>query len=365
MKTIIRNPNIIFLGLILLYFVFQLYLLDQAPDIMEDEPWYANTAYNFSQANWFTNTNTGHQGGDLFILYTFILGISIKLFGCTLFVTRMVSVVAGIIALWGLYSILQKIKVSRQVLVITLLMFVFSNVTYVVFRTARPESWILALGIWSIYFLLEFHRSQQTKSIIWASVFASLAFLTHPNGIFFLITSGIYLLFYSFKERNISNMLYFSLIALAIIVIHFTVVFLNPNISLENLISDLRDRNSFTDKKYTILENVFSFFLIYTLGIKRIYILIFEIGILIIGLLYCKKEDRLKYIPLFGLIILILSFTLLSPYSARHFGEIILFSILSFAMLTITIRNSKVRLLTIAFGIISYKQFCRGHLSTI
>jgi hypothetical protein len=346
------NSTIFYLAFIGLFIIVQLIFLDKAPDIMEDEPWYANTAYNFSQGDWFTNTNSGHQGGDVFILYTFILGIGIKLFGLTLYVTRMISVLAGIIALWGLISILKSLKIPKVTTILTLLMFIFSNVTYVVFRTTRPEGWLLALGIWSVFYLIKFHQTNQIKAIIWAASFSAMSFLTHPNGILFLAVTGFYLLIYSIKEKNISNLMYFGLTALTIIVIHFVIVFLNPNIFFKYFIVDLGVRNTITNTCNGFFDNIIDSYTIYTLGIKRLYILLFETGILIVGLLYSKKLELLRYISLFGLLTLVLSLLIFNPYSVRHFGEVIVFSLLSFALLTESLQNKKMRSLALMLGAI-------------
>jgi len=80
MKVSLKSPDSVYFLIVILYLVFQLLFLTRLPDVMEDEPWYASTAYNFSQGHWFTNTNVGHQGGDYFVVYTFLLGIGIKLF---------------------------------------------------------------------------------------------------------------------------------------------------------------------------------------------------------------------------------------------------------------------------------------------
>jgi len=356
------STNTVYIGLTILFILFQLFFITRVPDIMEDEPWYANTAYNFSVGNWFTNTNTGHQGGDTFIVYTFILGIAVKLFGCTLLVTRLVSVLAGIIAMWGIISILKILKISRLLALLTLLMFIFSNVIYVVFRTTRPESWILAFGIWSIYYLLEFHTLKQSKQVIWCSVFSVLSFLTHPNGMLFLMIAGIYLILYSYREKNISNLLRFGIIAFVVIIIHYVVVFLNPNIHLKEFITDLKMRNSITENNITLTDNFKDFFSSYTLGIKRLYILIFEIGVLVFGLFYFRKEKIILYLAFFGLFNLVFSLLFYSPYSSRHFGEIIVFSLLSYALITQYTDNKRIKLLFIAMGILYLGNNAAGDL---
>lgn len=82
----------------------------------------------------------------------------------------------------------------------------------------------------------------------------------------------------------------------------------------------------------SIAQNFFDFFKIYTLGIKRIYIFIFEIGILLAGLFHYKKRP-LFVTSLLGLCYFLLAITFLKPFATRHFGEILIFSIVSYGLL--------------------------------
>jgi hypothetical protein len=351
MKPVVLKSNLKYFGLVILYLLLQSFFITQVPDIQCDEPWYANTAYNFSQGQWFTNTNVGQYGGDFFIVYTFLLGIGIKLFGCTLCVTRMISIIGGVITMMGLIKILKTIKVSNIVSVLTVLMFIFSNVTYIIFRSTRPEGWILAFGIWSIFYLIKFIDNQKTQFIVYGSIFASLSFLCHPNGILFLIAISFYLIIYSIKKRNVSYLGYFALIAFIIITIHFIIVFSNSN-TIRDFIFQVKTRNSLSDTNFNLYENLNNFFSVYTLGVKRLYILIFETGILLLGLLFSKKNILLRYLSFFGLLNLVLSLSFFSEYSSRHFGEIIIYSFLSFALLSELLINKKLRLVIIFLGAI-------------
>jgi hypothetical protein len=326
--------------------------MTSVPDIMEDEPWYANTAYNFSQGKWFINTNVGHYGGDFFVFYTFLLGIGIKLFGCSLFVSRMVSVIGGLITLWGLKSILTILKTSIRTNIFVLSIFIFSNVTYVVFRTTRPDSWIIAFGIWSIFYLVKYHESKKARNIIYAALFSSLAFLVHPNGVLFGINLGVYFLINAIRERKIKHLIYFGIISLIIIMLYFFIIFSIPGFSFKNFIIQVSSRNSLSNSDYSIRDNIINFFTIYTLGIKRLYILIFELCILLLGLYLSTKGSLLRYFSAFGLINLILSILLFSPYDYRHFGEIITFSFLSFALIIENSKQKKVQMFLIAFGLV-------------
>jgi len=340
--------------LILIYLGFQFLFLTKLPDVMEDEPWYASTAYNLSQGDWFSNTNVGSSGGDSFIIFTIIQGLLIKVFGCSLFVSRFVSVLAGFFALWGLLSILKKLKVSLITTVLVSLFFIFSNVTYIVFRSGRPEGWILAFGIWSVYYLVSYHDSKNLRYIFYVVVLSSLSFLTHPNGLLFMLNAGIYLLIHAIKDKKFAHLLYFGFGSLFILVLYFVIVFIRPDSPLGILTEQLSWRTNVSGTNYTVLDNVRNFFNNYTLGIKRLYILLFETGILVFGIIISKKGSLLRYFSLFGVINLLFSLIFFSYYSTRHFGEIIVFALLVFALIIEQIREKKFRLAIIATGLIYF-----------
>lgn len=352
MKIKINKSSTVFLILTVLYILVQLLFLTKLPDIMIDEPWYANTAFNFATGNSFTNTNVGNYGGDFFIVYTFLLGIGIKLLGCTLYATKMISVIGGIVALWALIAILKYVGISKLFSIITLLMFIFSNVTYIAYRTVRPEAWEWAFGLWAIYFLIKFMDQHQLKAILFSCLFATLSFLSHPNGGFFLMASGIYLIVYSFEKRSISSLVYFSLLSLLIIIIHFAVVFSNPNFHVSDFLFQVAKRNAVTNNTFSLADNVTAFYQTYSLGIKRLYILIFEVGILIAGLFYSKKSILIKYLSIFGLLNLILSLTLLSNYTTRHFGDVVIYSLVMFALISKFVPIKKPSLIYLGIGLV-------------
>ena len=63
----------IYILLFAIFFLLELPYLDTSPRITVDEPWYANTAWNFSIGNGFINTVPGSHGGDDLFLFTFLL----------------------------------------------------------------------------------------------------------------------------------------------------------------------------------------------------------------------------------------------------------------------------------------------------
>ncbi len=69
--------------------------------IVVDEPWYANTAWNFSVGNGFVDTAVGSGAGEETFLFPFLLGLAFYFFGVSLLTARMVSVIGGIISIIG------------------------------------------------------------------------------------------------------------------------------------------------------------------------------------------------------------------------------------------------------------------------
>ena len=155
-----KDPNHAYLLLFGVFLLLQIPFIETVPRIMVDEPWYSNTAWNFSIGNGFTNTVPGAQGGDLLFLFSFLLGIAFKIFGTSLFVGKMISIFGGLIGLSGFLLVIKELRITnRFIVIVSGLLFTFSNVNYIVFRTVRPESWVVCFAIWSIFYLLKGNRS--------------------------------------------------------------------------------------------------------------------------------------------------------------------------------------------------------------
>ena len=111
-----------------MYLLLQIPLIGVVPSIMVDEPWYANTAWNFSIENGFINTvpeSKTTAGIDLF-LYTFFLGTAFKLFDTSLYMAKMVSIIGGLIGLIGFINILKELRITnRFIVIVSSLLFIF------------------------------------------------------------------------------------------------------------------------------------------------------------------------------------------------------------------------------------------------
>ena len=105
----------------------------------------------------------------------------------------------------------------------------------------------------------------------------------------------------------------------------------------ENLFQFIRILLGSSSNDYLdLIKNSYSTFSIffenYTLGSKRLYIFLIEIGVLVLGLLYYKKDKRIFIFSLLGLLYFFL-FILSPAYASRHFGQVLIFSYIVIALI--------------------------------
>jgi hypothetical protein len=331
------SSTFLILILSILYIVVQLTGLTQFPRIWGDETWYANVAYNFSQGNGFINTNVGSNGGDDLFFFTFVLGVFYKFLGTSILVTKIVPVIIGLITIWGFYSIMKFAKLRNSVITLVLLFVIFSNVTYIVFRTVRPDGIVIMLAIWSLYFLLRTINSSKILHFYITGVLTSLAFLSHPDGGIFGILFGLYFLYRSVNENSIKPVVFYILGTIPVFIILYINIIFFRHLSLVEFFNLWLTRSSVNSNEaylLTRLHIMIDFYNNYTLGIKRIYIFIFEFFLLVIGLFYYKKNRVVFLLSLLGFGMCLIHILIYSRLYTRSFGEVMLFSflILAFVM---------------------------------
>lgn len=307
--------------------------VNNVPDIMVDEPWYGNTAYNFSKGNGIVNTSPGSQGGDIFIIYTVLLGSFYKLFGCTLLVTRTFSIISGVFALIGLIEVLKLLRIKLSVIALVSGLFIFSNVFYIIFRSGRPDGLIVTFGIWSVYFVIKHYFSGKMKDLLLSSVMGCLAAGVHPHGFLFLAATGIFFIFISIERKKLKPLWNFTWITGIVMLIQMGLVYSIIGERINDVLWQFKERNTFGNNQ-SILQNLLIFLRDYTLGIKRLYILIFEVGIILLALVYFKKESvPFRSLVTSAIFIFFFSIIIFNPYPMRHFGEFAIFSLMILALM--------------------------------
>jgi hypothetical protein len=335
----LSNTNYCLIAILLvfiLYLALQMVGIASFPRVWEDETWYANVAHNFSNGDGFINTNVGIGGGDDLFFYTFVLGVFYKIFGVSLLVSKLVSVLTGFLTLIGFYRIFTYLRIELRNTIFLLFIVIFSNVFYIAFRTIRPEAMVLMLTVWSVYFLLKTMDEHKLKYYYLIGLFSGFAFLSHPDGGLLGLSFGIYFLFVSIARKTAKPILIYAFgtvpafLALFVNVVYFRDE--NIVVFFDNWLhrSSFKQTEGFLVNRFIILKG---FILKYTLGIKRLYILLFEFATLVLGLLYYRKNKKLFIISCFGLGLFLLSLLVLSKMSTRGFGLITIFSIVALGLL--------------------------------
>lgn len=317
----------------LFYLAVELPLLDRLPIILTDEAWYANTAYNWIQGHGLINTNTGWRGGDQLFLTTLLNGTFFKLLGTSLYTGRLVSVFLGLISLWGFIACLKKMTVPKSIVALTSSLWIFSNVFYILFRRLRPESLLIALSIWALYFLIDHWQTKQKKTLFFTALLIGLSLLSHPNGIIMILVVGLIVLI---EEGRWKNILVYSS-GLFFIGIVFIIGWQSlKDVSIFSFLQEMlhNKRTSVAGNPLiTFITNCRVIIPSYTLGFKRAYMLFAELGILVYGLFYYKNKPLSAKISLLGLLYFFAAFLILNPFFRAGFGVILIFSFLVFAIL--------------------------------
>ncbi len=307
--------------------------LTTVPTIMVDEPWYADVAHNAATNGTFVNSTIGAGGGDKTFLFTAISSLFYRCLGTSLWTARFVSVLAGLAGLLGFLAILRRLRIGLVPTVLTALCFIFSNVYYVIFRSVRPEGLTSALGIWALFFVLEMVDTDRLRSAFLAGLVSALAFLSHPNGALYFGIFGLTALVLAIRQQRWLVPVCFGLgglpVALALVLFALWQWEVGP---LEFFGSMLYRTSIDSGSAHSdgIWHNVVRFFTRYSVGIKRLPVVLFEFAALFWGVLWGRGRTRL--VATCGLSFFLLAILFLNPFATRHFGEVLFFALVVVAM---------------------------------
>ena len=322
--------------LITLYVVFQSIYIDKFSLVWEDESWYANTAYNIASGRGFVNTNVG-EGGDSLVLFPLLLSLSYIIFGFSLTLSRIVSIFFGLIGLIFLFKSVKILKLSKTLTYLTIFIYIFSNVNYVVFRTVRPESLVLCLEILTIYFFIKGVKNERKKySSILVGICSSFAFLAHPDGGIISLSFGLIYLIIGLKSGEFHDMFRFILgVIPALILLLLFVVYVKDTTLLDFFSpwlsrSNFHENSNFIDER---MNNISLFITNYTLGWKRGFIFFIELLIPFIGIVRAKKNSLTFYLSIVAVAIALFHVLMFSKVSTRSFGEYTILSLIVMILL--------------------------------
>jgi hypothetical protein len=249
----------------------------------------------------------------------------------------MFSVIGGLLALVGLLRILQELGLRRGVISLCGLLFIFSNVFYIIFRSTRPDGWIVTFAVWGAYFLITAINTRKDLRFFLAGLLGSSSFLCHPHGALYILLFGAVTLVFSWKEKTPRFLLYYlagCFVVLASFLFHRVVV---KKLEFFSFADKWLSRTSMgpeeTKRLTSSADHYFSTFVKqYILGAKRAFVLIFELGVLVVGLFHFKRKN-LFITSLLGISYFLIAMFFLRPFATRHFGEVVIFSLVAYGLL--------------------------------
>jgi hypothetical protein len=108
-----------------------------------------------------------------------------QIFGISFVSMRMLTVLATIILIFGVYKILKFFKTTEEVSILVLLTLVFNPVLFNSSLTFMTEIYFLVFFVWSLYFYLRDLREKSgLRSFILGTVLSGFAFLIRQYGVF-------------------------------------------------------------------------------------------------------------------------------------------------------------------------------------
>lgn len=344
----------IFLIFLLLFTILELPYIDRIPKVWVDEVWYAGTAYNFSKGLGFTNQNViGLYGGDYLFGYTLFLGTFYKIFGCNLLVSKIFSYLLGILFLIFFFFLAKELSFNNKEKVIFLIFFLFSSTVFLVYRTVRPEALKVLFSLLSLIFLLKGLKGNE-KFFVFSTFFSLCAVMTHPDEIFFTLIFFILITIYSVKQKNFRPVLYFLSVVILCSLFYLYFLYFIKKSSLQEFYFLYGRRlsayqGSLFGEIFFKMKNLYND---YALGLKRLYIFLFEILIFPIGFIFFRRDRMLKIISSIGFLYFILGFLLMERFVTRGFISIILYSILVLTLIYKNLQNKKLKNVLIIFSFI-------------
>ena len=359
-------PNRVITALVLSFLLLELPLLTSAYRITVDEPWYSQVAWSLINGQGLYNHVVGVGGGDVFFLYTLVLGLFYKVFGMSLWVGRFLSVLCGVGAVVGVARILYALRLQWQLVALCTAAFIVSNISYLTFRVIRPEAICTVLGVWCIWFLLRHLQDHQPKMAALCGLFAGLGLLCHLNMAVFATAVGLVFVGDGIRRRRINSLLAYGVTASAALLLLPVVMEFGRHDGLAGVAQDL---SVATDTRLTYGDtgilgflnraflNATSFFTRLALGGKRLLIVVVEMTTLGAALFMYRRLGRSAALGFVVACFLGLALLFLNNFDVRAFTEVewmifVLFGVLIQQFAKSKAAPWKIRLALLAFGLL-------------
>jgi hypothetical protein len=339
-----------------IFVILELPFLDTARPILVDEAWYANPSYNFIISHSFTNTNIGFGGNGL-IVFSFYLSAYFYLLGASLFSARLSSFILGLISIAIFRKILKIFNVNEFNKLITLSLFIFTNLYLSIFKLARPEALAFNLSLClliTLYYYIT--KNYNIKYLLLLIILSFLSINSHPFSLVIVLLPFFVITYFIFKNSQYSKFYHLGLLSAGLVISSFFLILetsINNNISLFEAITVLLQRSSTSHTFFESLIAKFRAIFDYFIFSNRIVTFLPQVIILIIGLFFFRKNIRIFELSLCGFIGLVLALLFIAPNGFIYiFIYIFIFSFLIFSLILEIIDKKFLKRLVLASALI-------------
>ncbi len=344
-----KKIHIFLIFLSLLQVGLTLYRIESIPNILYDESLYAYTALNVS-THYIFDHDFSLYSGKQFCIYPLFLGFFFKLFGPSLLVGRLFSLVLGLCSLLIFSRLILNKKLPFKFQATFLTLFVFFNTNIVAFRIIRPEALLIFFACLCLY-CFDRYCSNTSSPIHSLGLGFSLAGLmgTHLVGAYFGVLFGVVFIYTLIQKKQPKLFFVFCIGFLplsSVFIINLISLFSSPVLS--NDLNPAHITNKILPSFQTFSTNFNTFFLDnYVLGVKRFMIVLVECGSLVAALIYTRSRFSLT------LVSATLCFLIYGLFSLHFFLRpyFVLLPIISIVLIADFIPKLSKRLHPILFGL--------------
>lgn len=221
MKKILSN-NYLLIGILLLATILRFYHID-FQSLWLDEIYTVNIS---NPNNSFSNVIDEVNLRDGFpYIYFITLKILFSIFGYTAIVARSLSAIGGVLSIFLIFKLTDKLINQKAALIVAFLMCVSSYHIYIS-QDARPYTLYLASVIFAYYRLLFFLENNTLKNSIYYAIAAGILVNTNFFGFINLFSQFIFIGFYYYQTKTKFDKLLFQKL---LIIGTITIVMFLPN----------------------------------------------------------------------------------------------------------------------------------------
>ncbi|MBD98037.1 hypothetical protein CL648_04475 [bacterium] len=304
--------------LVLLYTSF----LDRYPGVVIDEPWYANTAFNLAMHGSIYNDLFGFRGGDLLFGYPWLMSVWMKIVGVSFFKLRFLSVCLGVLGLGVFLRCLWQVNIRHSIgLIFGASLFIANNNFFIIFRRIRPESMTIVCVFAMLYFYMNWlNNRQNTGALIGCGAMAMVGFWCHPTMLVPGVVLGSLIVWDQVKARAWLPGIYYVLGNASVFVI-FLMAFMGlSDANFWDFLVKESESGRLAGGWWGWSGQLKQFVFDYSLGVKRLYCLLFESLVFLLPWVVTPHRLDLKRLSIMGIGTLVGLFVVFDPFFKMHFS---------------------------------------------